>query len=335
MELRRLGGIEGSLTVSALGLGCMGMTWAYSGGGMRPKPRPRSSKALDAGVTLFDTAGGLRPVLRTSSLVGRLLRGERRDRAVLATKFGFRIAADGQISGRRQPAGAHPRGGRGLARAAGNRPDRPALPAPRGPGWCRSRMSSVPWPSSSPPERSDIWGSRKPAPPRSAARPCRAPDHRAAVRVLPLGASDRNRDSSDLSGARYRRGALFAARPRVSYRRPDPRRRPARGRLSPQPAAAAGRELRPEHGAGRPSARSCHPGGRLARADRARLAAGPGTGCGADLRHHPTRAAAGEPRGGILQLAACDQFLLDQTFAPDTVSGARYSEAGLALLDRG
>jgi len=36
-----------------------------------------------------------------------------------------------------------------------------------------------------------------------------------------------------------------------------------------------------------------------------------------------------------LQLAACDQFLLDQTFAPDTVSGARYNEAGLALLDRG
>jgi aryl-alcohol dehydrogenase-like predicted oxidoreductase len=36
-----------------------------------------------------------------------------------------------------------------------------------------------------------------------------------------------------------------------------------------------------------------------------------------------------------LQLAACDQFLVDQTFAPDTVSGARYNEAGLALLDRG
>jgi aryl-alcohol dehydrogenase-like predicted oxidoreductase len=36
-----------------------------------------------------------------------------------------------------------------------------------------------------------------------------------------------------------------------------------------------------------------------------------------------------------LRLAACDQFLLDQTFAPDTVSGARYNEAGLALLDRG
>jgi len=33
-----------------------------------------------------------------------------------------------------------------------------------------------------------------------------------------------------------------------------------------------------------------------------------------------------------LKLAACDQFLLDQTFAPDTVSGARYNEAGLALL---
>jgi aryl-alcohol dehydrogenase-like predicted oxidoreductase len=34
-------------------------------------------------------------------------------------------------------------------------------------------------------------------------------------------------------------------------------------------------------------------------------------------------------------LAACDQFLLDQTFTPNQVAGARYNEAGLALLDRG
>ena len=35
-----------------------------------------------------------------------------------------------------------------------------------------------------------------------------------------------------------------------------------------------------------------------------------------------------------VQLASCDQFLLDQSFAPDQVAGARYNEAGLALLDR-
>jgi aryl-alcohol dehydrogenase-like predicted oxidoreductase len=36
-----------------------------------------------------------------------------------------------------------------------------------------------------------------------------------------------------------------------------------------------------------------------------------------------------------VKLASCDQFLLDQTFGHGTVSGARYNEAGLALLDRG
>ncbi len=35
-----------------------------------------------------------------------------------------------------------------------------------------------------------------------------------------------------------------------------------------------------------------------------------------------------------VKLAACDQFLLDQTFAPGHVAGARYNDAGLALLDR-
>ena len=35
-----------------------------------------------------------------------------------------------------------------------------------------------------------------------------------------------------------------------------------------------------------------------------------------------------------VRLAACDQFLLDQVFAPGCASGARYPESGLAMLDR-
>ena len=65
------------------------------------------------------------------------------------------------------------------------------------------------------------------------------------------------------------------------------------------------------------------------------MVAGPGSGRGPDLRHDAPRALRENLAAVSLKLAACDQFLLDQTFAPDTVSGARYNEAGLALLDRG
>ena len=81
MQTRRLGSLE----VSALGLGCMGMSWAYG-----PADEARSlatvARALDAGVTLFDTADIYGPEAN-ERLVGKALAG-RRDEAVLATKFG-------------------------------------------------------------------------------------------------------------------------------------------------------------------------------------------------------------------------------------------------------
>ena len=89
MEQRRLGG-EG-LTVSALGLGCMGMTWAYSGGGDAAEAEATLLEAVDTGITLFDTAEVYGP-FTNERMVGRLLKGERRDRVILATKFGFRIS---------------------------------------------------------------------------------------------------------------------------------------------------------------------------------------------------------------------------------------------------
>jgi aryl-alcohol dehydrogenase-like predicted oxidoreductase len=96
MEERRLG--TQGLTVSALGLGCMGMTWAYSGGGDAAEAEATLIEAVEAGVTLFDTAEVYGPH-SNERFVGRVLTGARRNRVVLATKFGFRIAADGQISG--------------------------------------------------------------------------------------------------------------------------------------------------------------------------------------------------------------------------------------------
>jgi aryl-alcohol dehydrogenase-like predicted oxidoreductase len=80
------------LTVSALGLGCMGMSFAYGG-----QPEAESirtlHRAVEIGVTFFDTAEVYGPY-QNEEVVGRALKGVR-DRVVIATKFGFKIAEEG------------------------------------------------------------------------------------------------------------------------------------------------------------------------------------------------------------------------------------------------
>lgn len=83
---RKLG--AGGLSVSALGLGCMGMSDAY-GPGDSTESIATIHRALDLGVTFFDTAEQYGPY-ENEALLGRALKG-RRDQTVLATKFGFNI----------------------------------------------------------------------------------------------------------------------------------------------------------------------------------------------------------------------------------------------------
>ncbi len=83
------------LEVSAIGLGCMGMSQSYG------TPDDAESiatihRALDLGVTYFDTAEVYGP-FANELLLGRALKG-RREGAVVATKFGFRIE-DGKVAG--------------------------------------------------------------------------------------------------------------------------------------------------------------------------------------------------------------------------------------------
>ncbi len=88
MKTRKLGALE----VSAIGLGCMGFTAAY-GGQEEAQSIETLRRAVDLGVTFFDTAEVYGPY-DNEKIVGRALRGVR-DKVVIATKFGFRIGAEG------------------------------------------------------------------------------------------------------------------------------------------------------------------------------------------------------------------------------------------------
>lgn len=90
--LTRTLGITSPLTVSALGLGCMGMSEFY-GTADEQSAIATIHRALDLGVTLFDTADMYGP-FTNERLVGRALAGHR-DEVQIATKFGNERATDG------------------------------------------------------------------------------------------------------------------------------------------------------------------------------------------------------------------------------------------------
>jgi aryl-alcohol dehydrogenase-like predicted oxidoreductase len=90
MDHRKLGS---DLTVSALGLGCMGMSFAY-GGQAEADSIATLLRAVDLGATFFDTAEVYGP-FENEKLVGKALKPFR-ERVVIATKFGFKISESGE-----------------------------------------------------------------------------------------------------------------------------------------------------------------------------------------------------------------------------------------------
>jgi aryl-alcohol dehydrogenase-like predicted oxidoreductase len=94
MQMRKLG--SSGLQVSAIGLGCMGMSEFY-GPASEDESIATLHRALDLGVNFLDTAD-MYGVGHNESLVGRAIR-DRRDQVVLATKFGNMRGLDGSFLG--------------------------------------------------------------------------------------------------------------------------------------------------------------------------------------------------------------------------------------------
>jgi aryl-alcohol dehydrogenase-like predicted oxidoreductase len=330
MERRRLGG-QG-LEVAALGFGCMGLNWAYSGGGDAAEAEATLLEAVDAGVTLFDTAEVYGP-FENEKLVGRLLSGARRARVLIATKFGFRIGADGRPAG----VDSRPDHIREVVEASLKRlnTDRidvlyqhrvdPAVPIEdvvgamaefvrngkvrylglSEAGAANIRRAHAVHPLSVLQSEYSLWE-------RSLEKQVLPLCRELGIGIVPYSPLGRG----FLTGALQRAEAL----PAGDFRRNQPRLqgenfdhnmamvaklRGVADRLHATPAQVALAWL---------------------------LSQGPdivpifGT-----TRRERLRENLGATQ---VQLASCDQFLLDQTFAAGQVAGARYNDAGLALLDR-
>jgi aryl-alcohol dehydrogenase-like predicted oxidoreductase len=103
MQQRRLG--SSGIMVSAMGLGCMGMSWAYGTPADETEAIGVIHRAIELGVTLFDTADVYGP-FTNETLVGKALQGKR-DQVTLATKCGLIVSNFEPIEYRRDGSPAY------------------------------------------------------------------------------------------------------------------------------------------------------------------------------------------------------------------------------------
>ena len=258
MRMRTLG--DSTLEVSALGLGCMGMSQSYgSPPGDRRDMLALIRTAVDRGVTFFDTAESYGPYTN-EALVGEAL-APVRERVVIATKFGHQIDPDAHVQG--GALDSRPEHVKQVAEesapAAPRRRHRPLLPAPRRPGRADrgrrgGRAGADPGGQGQALRPVGSGGADDPARARGPAR------DRGPERVLALVAAPRGeRRARDLRGARHRPRAVQPAGQGLPHGH-DRRARRVRRRRHPEqhpPLRAGGAEGEPGAGrAARPASRS-------------------------------------------------------------------------------
>src|SRR5437870_6738809 len=95
MQKRKLG--KSNLEVSAIGLGCMGMSFGYGPAKDKNEMMSLIRAAVERGITFFDTAEVYGP-FTNEELIGEAL-APMRERVVIATKFGFKIGPKGEQIG--------------------------------------------------------------------------------------------------------------------------------------------------------------------------------------------------------------------------------------------
>jgi aryl-alcohol dehydrogenase-like predicted oxidoreductase len=113
MQKRKLG--KNGLEVSAIGLGCMGLSFGYGPATDRQDAVKLIRAAYECGVTFFDTAEAYGPYQNEDYWAKPC---HLRDKVVIATKFGFEAA----IESAEQPPGEYKGRCRGCAQAAEDRP---------------------------------------------------------------------------------------------------------------------------------------------------------------------------------------------------------------------
>ena len=330
MKKRKLG--SQGLEVAELGLGCMGMSDFY-GKADEAESVATIHRALELGVTLLDTAD-MYGFGENERLVGRAIRG-RRDRVVLATKFGILATKEDSAFGASSGKPEYVKQAcEGSLQATRGRRDRPLLHPPRRPTVpiedTIGAMSELVARREGALHR-HLRGGPGDDPPRAPG----APDVGAADRVLALEPRPGGRPAAARARARDRVRRLQPDRPRISDRHDH-----SRSTTSPQTTSAACQprlqrgQPREKHRARGAALRDRRREGLHARAAVAGLGARPGRRRRPDPRHDPAQAPRGKHRRRRHPtLSPKDMARIDATAHRKAASGDRYADMNFVDIE--